>query len=522
MVGGGTANEWRVAVCRSNRRYNSGMQAEAVIQERQGSSLVWRVAGPSLAASAALLAIAALAAVSLFEAQREAERVLRDVEAADAISDELQSALEQVRGQLVEFAANGDDQSIANLSKLRDATLSYRFKVEGIHNGDGVVDLDELRRMLSGLEQVVRSLEVADSNAQRRVIAEHLVDQILDGDLLARAAQQRQLTRLALSEARLRSRELTNWTGWTLLLLGVAGSGAGVLAGFGLARSLRQQLVELSVPIRTAAGSLDEVVGPVQVRSGGEVEDIENSLNSLASRVASVVERLQAAERESLRNDQLAALGQLAAGLAHELRNPLTAVRTLVEAARSRGADAQLDGRDLEVVEEEISRLDSTLQSFLDYARPPVLERRPIDVRDVIQRTVQLVNARAELQSVRLEMTLPSDPLVVSADAEQLRQVLLNLLLNALDSLGGGGRITVSAELDTSAGQIVLTIADSGPGIPPAIRDKLFDPFVSSKPSGTGLGLTICRRIVENHGGTITADNAPSGGAVFTVRLPWR
>ncbi|MBL8848905.1 MAG: HAMP domain-containing histidine kinase, partial [Planctomycetaceae bacterium] len=212
--------------------------------------------------------------------------------------------------------------------------------------------------------------------------------------------------------------------------------------------------------------------------------------------------------------------GQLAAGLAHELRNPLTAVRTLVEAARSRGAAAQLDGRDLEVVEEEISRLDSTLQSFLDYARPPVLERRPVDVRDVIQRTVQLVNARAEIQSVHIETSLPADPLVVSADSEQLRQVLLNLLLNALDSLGSGGRITVSAAAEPATGQVLLQIADTGPGIPAAVRDTLFDPFVSSKPSGTGLGLTICRRIVENHGGTIAAENSPTGGAVFSVKLP--
>jgi signal transduction histidine kinase len=191
-----------------------------------------------------------------------------------------------------------------------------------------------------------------------------------------------------------------------------------------------------------------------------------------------------------------------------------------VEVARSHGAAAQLDGRDLEVVDEELTRLDTTLQSFLDYARPPKLERRTVDVRDVVQRTVQLVKPRAEQQTVRIDVALPERPLQVSADAEQLRQVLLNLLLNALDALGTGGRITVSATADATARQVVVQVADDGPGISDAVHSTLFEPFVSSKPSGTGLGLTISRRIVENHGGTITAENGAHGGAVFSVRLP--
>lgn len=495
------------------------MQAD-LEQSGRRSSLVWRVAAPSLAASAALLAIAALAAVSMFESQREAERVLRDVSEANEASGELETVLQQVRHRLVEYAANGDDQEVANLSKLREATGDYLVEVERYRVTDNGIIVRELRRMYSGLDRGLQSLEGGASESERRAIAEQLVNDILDAELLTSARQQRELTKQALSDAQRRSRELTTWTGWTLLLLGVAGSGAGVLAGFGLARSLRRQLIELSVPIHSAAGSLDAVVGPVQVRGGGEMEDLEQSLNTLAGRVANVVERLQAAELETIRNDQLAALGQLAAGLAHELRNPLTAIRTLVEVARSRGADAQLDGRDLEVVEEEITRLDSTLQSFLDYARPPKLERRPIDIREVVQRTVQLANARADVQSIVIDVAVPDEPVIVSADAEQLRQVLLNLLLNALDALKTGGRIEVRASTDAATNQVVLRVSDNGPGIPESIRKTVFDPFISSKPSGTGLGLTICRRIVESHGGTITAENSPGGGAVLTIGLP--
>jgi len=483
--------------------------------DSQRSSLFWRLAAPSLAVSVALLAVAGLAAVSLFVAQREADRVLNEVVQADTHSGDVESILKAVRLQLMQHATDGVwdfPQWNALRHRFHDIVeLAQKFRSR---------DDDELQDTLQRLDRELGRLVFSPDPQQRRQTADRIINEILEPELLAIAEQDREQARQALLAAQARSRGLTRWTGWMLLLLGVGGAAAGALAGFSIARTFRQKLVELRVPIQSASGSLDAVVGPVQVWGGAEVEDLEQSLNSLAARVSDVVQRLQAAERESLRNDQLAALGQLAAGLAHELRNPLTAIRTLVEIARSGGPAARLDGRDLEVVDEELTRLDTTLQSFLDYARPPKLERRAIDVRDVIQRTVQLVTPRAEQQSVDMFVAAPPNPLRVSADPEQLRQVLLNLLLNALDALGAGGRIDISANFDFEQRQVVLKITDSGPGIPESIRDKLFEPFVSSKSSGTGLGLTICRRIIENHGGTLTAANGLDGGAVFTIHLP--
>lgn len=484
------------------------------------SHLIWRVAAPSLAASVALLAIAWLAAVSLIEAQNEAERAVQDAREAIQASTELEKQLQEVRLRLTEYGATGDDAALSYLSDLKNQQFVLRFPAAAFQGPEGQQFAREMSRIFRGIEPDLNSLLAAASAERRREIAERLVNDILDPELLTRVRAQRALIDGALLSARDRIRKLTAWTVWMVVLLGLAGAGAGALAGFALARSLRRRLIELSVPIRTAAGTLDAVVGPVHVRGAGDVEDLELSLKSLSDRVTDVVQRLQAAERESLRNDQLAALGQLAAGLAHELRNPLTAIRTLVEVARGSGPDGHLDGRDLEVVDEELSRLDATLQSFLDYARPPSLQRTTIDLRDVVHRTVQLATPRAERQSVRIDVALPDEPLPLSADAEQLRQVLLNLLLNSLDALGAGGRVTISASADRSAQQVLLTVVDTGPGIPESLRSTLFEPFVSSKPSGTGLGLTICRRIVDSHGGTISADNAPSGGAVFTIRLP--
>jgi two-component system sensor histidine kinase HydH len=475
--------------------------------------LAWRLAAPTLAVSFALLCIAVFAAVSLFVAQREADGVLEQVAKADEASERLDKFLKVFR---LEFFAHAETGGFDDLSWLGQLQQQLRQIIqEGRSSRDS-----RLNSWLHTLDSKISVLITSPNRLERLTSADWIDRNFLEPELLRIAEVDRKRARQDLDAAQASSRRISKWTAWTLLFLGVAGAAVGALSGYNIAKSLRQRLVELRVPIQSASGSLDAVVGPVEVRSGADVEDIEESLNSLAARVSDVVQRLQAAERESLRNDQLASLGQLAAGLAHELRNPLTAIRTLVEAARTGGPSAQLDGRDLEVVDEELTRLDATLQSFLDYARPPKLQRRAIDLRDVIDRTVLLVKPRAEQQSVSLEVAQPTIPVRVNADPEQLRQVVLNLLLNALDAVGSGGRIEVGAQEDVAQRRVTLTIADNGPGIAASIRDKLFEPFVSSKAAGTGLGLTICRRIVENHGGTITVDNRPTGGPIFTIQLP--
>ena len=163
-----------------------------------------------------------------------------------------------------------------------------------------------------------------------------------------------------------------------LLLLGTCGAAAGLIAGFGIARGISRSIAQLSVPIHDAAGKLNEVVGPISLSPDWDVESLDVLLRRMADEVGTVVERLERSRREALRAEQLAALGQLAAGLAHELRNPLTSMKILVQSAAERGESAGLRGRSLAVLEEEISRLEGSIQSFLDFARPPALEKRQV------------------------------------------------------------------------------------------------------------------------------------------------
>ncbi|HVS37658.1 MAG TPA: ATP-binding protein, partial [Gemmataceae bacterium] len=308
-----------------------------------------------------------------------------------------------------------------------------------------------------------------------------------------------------------------------LLLLGVCGPVTGVLAGYGVSRAVSRSVVRLSVPVLDAAGKLNGVVGPIAVSGGRGVDGLEAVLRRMAEQIGAVVERLQQSQREALRAEQLAAVGQMAAGFAHELRNPLMAMKILVQSAADRTGGVGLVGRDLAVLEEEMSRLERLTTTLLDFARPPLPEKRVFDAGALLESCVDLVSSQAGQRDVRIDCEAPEPPLWVEADAGQVRQVLLNLLLNALEAVQEGGAVRVRLEADAGdAPGFIVRVEDDGPGLPRGLDQDIFAPFVSTKPTGLGLGLSICRRIAEVHGGAVTAADRPEGGAVFALRLPCR
>jgi PAS domain S-box-containing protein len=228
-------------------------------------------------------------------------------------------------------------------------------------------------------------------------------------------------------------------------------------------------------------------------------------------------ERLR--ERQMVRAEQMAALGQVAAGVAHELRNPLTSIKGLVQ-VNLREADARgLPAEDLRVIEHEVRRMERSLQTFLDFARPPRPDRRRLDLAGVVDRVYALVGGRAKKQRVALRFLRPDGPVWVDGDQDQLQQLVLNLVLNALDAMPRGG--AVEADLRPPRdGHVELHVRDTGPGIAADILPKVFETFVTSKETGVGLGVPVSRRIAVDHGGTLTAFNLPGGGACFVLRLP--
>lgn len=224
-------------------------------------------------------------------------------------------------------------------------------------------------------------------------------------------------------------------------------------------------------------------------------------------------------ERAMVRAEELAALGQMAAGMAHELRNPLTAISMLVQLQREKVEEEGPPPEDLLIIEREIARMEERLNAFIDFARPSRPRWRRIDLRDVAAETLGLIQGRAAKHRVEVRLVKPSSPVPAEADAEQIGRLLVNLAMNAIDAMPRGGRLTMTLTR-THDGFVEVAVDDTGPGVDPRAFARLFEPFFTSKEAGLGLGLPISERIASDHGGRLTAGNRPEGGARFVLRLP--
>lgn len=299
----------------------------------------------------------------------------------------------------------------------------------------------------------------------------------------------------------------------------VVGPGLGLWLGFRIARQLHQSMSRISVRLQAVAGELEHEVGRLEITPQADLPAIQQQLDLVADRIRGVMQELNQARREAMRSERLAAVGELAAGVAHELRNPMTSVKLLIQTIQHRWKDSARP-ETFDVVMEEISHMESTIQGLLDFARPPRLQRSRHDLRQIVRRAVNLTDGRARHGNVRLVTHLADEPVWVNADAEQLHQVCINLLLNGIESMTTGGEFDIHVEANEPVALAYVRFEDSGAGIPDAVLPRLFEPFVTSKDHGNGLGLAVSRRIVSNHSGRLLAENRPGGGAALTIELP--
>ena len=220
------------------------------------------------------------------------------------------------------------------------------------------------------------------------------------------------------------------------------------------------------------------------------------------------------------RSNRLAAMGQLAAGVAHEVRNPLTAIRSTVQYLSSNLEDAKAEMA--QELLDEVDRIDQIISNLLDLTRSGKLNRHRIELLDVLSRTIRLIEIRARKQGVEIEKSMPRPPLMLDADPDQLRQVFLNLILNGLQAMPEGGSLVISCAVDPAEDRVGITIADTGKGIPADLIEKVFDPFYTTKSEGTGLGLSVCHNIIVQHGGSIELSSSPGQGTRASILLPWQ
>ena len=260
-------------------------------------------------------------------------------------------------------------------------------------------------------------------------------------------------------------------------------------------------------------GDLDHRVARLQDEFG----ELGNAFNEMAESLKEQMQKMQRAE-------QMAVVGKLAAGLAHEIKNPLAGIKVAMNVL---GNENYLSNEDKDVVrkvEKEISRLEALMRSFLEFARPPKPRMDSVEINSLLDSALTFHAGSPR----RTGGGFPATEIVkefgdlprTDADPMQLHQVFLNLVINAIDAMPDGGRLTIRTAFDARDQIIQTEIIDTGHGIEPKYAANIFQPFFTTKPKGTGLGLPICRQLVEQHGGTIVATGDPGGGTCFSIRLP--
>jgi two-component system, NtrC family, sensor kinase len=233
------------------------------------------------------------------------------------------------------------------------------------------------------------------------------------------------------------------------------------------------------------------------------------------------VHKVEESQRALVQAEKMAAVGRLMASLAHEINNPLQAVRNCLHLAMRTDIDETQRSSYLALTVSEVDRLVSTVRRMLDFYRPGKVEREIIDIPGIIERVSYLLQSQMMHQRIQLHNHLPADIPTVHGVKDQIQQVVFNLLLNAMDAMETANDRNIWLESNQDGDELVLTIEDSGPGGPEEMREHLFEPFNSSKKNGTGLGLTVSYGVIEAHGGSLQLVSGKHGdGACFEIRLP--
>lgn len=407
------------------------------------------------------------------------------------------------------FVANLLDEQFFNAPQTIRSLEVHLFEV--VDNGTALADATIGR---AGKMHVPSAIFARLRNGADSATLPHLVG---NGTAIAYAALRDDRGRLVgiiacrLTGATAAFERLGSW--WLFIALaGVAGL-LSLLVGISISRRMSEPIKNLTSGVRAVAHG--DYAARVPEEGGREIEELAVGFNAMTAQLESL-RRMEAVMRHRA---QLATLGEASAVIAHEIRNPLGIIKTASELVRRKSPLAPAEDRLIGFVLDEVNRIERLVQELLDYGGPPPCTRAPLDLmREVVQPALDFAAPELKRRGLTLEVQPSAVPVMILGDRDQLHQVLLNLLLNAMDAVGANGLVVVRVVRGETIARI--DVVDNGTGIAPDMLDRLFEPFVTSKAKGTGLGLAKVRTTVEAHDGTVECHNGPDRGAIFTIHLP--
>lgn len=278
---------------------------------------------------------------------------------------------------------------------------------------------------------------------------------------------------------------------------------------------------QILIPIRRLALEADRAGGLVD--SGDEVAALKTHVRGLIADFGSTHDELKRSRERLFQSEKMALVGKLAAEVAHSIRNPMTSIKMRLFSLERTLDLTQTQREDFEVVSKEMRQLDNVVRNFLEFSRPPKLKKQKINISDIVDGVLQLLQKQLEFHNISVERNQRQFFPHIDADPELLKEVMVNLIVNACDAMSNGGKLTISEEdavVEQLGRAILIKISDTGPGIPATIQNMVWEPFFSTKEDGTGLGLSIAMRIIEEHGGRIEIRSKEGEGATFIITLP--
>jgi signal transduction histidine kinase len=254
----------------------------------------------------------------------------------------------------------------------------------------------------------------------------------------------------------------------------------------------------------------------IPITSNDEIGELAQTFNRMSRQLKESFESIQKSQERMIQAEKLSALGQLSARLAHELKNPLTSIKMILQAILDGSSDPGMTKKDAGVILKEVKRLDTILTQFLTFAKPAPLELRPLNLGHMIEEVLSLMKTEFDRSSIEVFQEISGLP-EIRGDNERIRQVLMNLLHNSIQAMPKGGKLKIGVQeiFDNNQRKVLLRVEDSGQGIPEEYRKKVFDPFFTTKEGGTGLGLSIVYSIIKEHDGSIDLQSQVGQGTVF-------
>ena len=456
--------------------------------------------------------------------QKNNHKILEENVASLKAAEELEIALLDMKGLTSNYLLDGQETWLETFDQKKSSFIAWFNKAEiKTHTPDEEILLGNIYSLfqiyLSNQKQVVHFYQTKNNEKANTILANQMrtaFEQIYE-----KCEQLITISENLMQQASQSIRQDNNTVNivmYGICILGVLG---GLGLGLALSRSITHPIYNLVLQLKSATSG--SIIEQVDVRDLTELENLDQHIKKLIEKIRAMNKDLENHQTMLIRSEKLAALGKMTAGLAHELRNPLTAIKMLVYSLQNEIDSRSAAGEDCAIIIKEIHRMEKFLQDFLDFARPPKPNFSWNDVNEIVEQTIGLIAPQLRAAKISLKH-LCSEPITVYTDKEQIKQVLINLFLNAIQSMPNGGDMQIAAERKNEiAGEkesVEITISDTGKGIPPETIEMIFDPFFTGREDGTGLGLSIASQIISNLGGWIKAMNNPEKGSCFIIDLP--